>query len=68
MAPLHLIRRYRLLRAVGLRAISIKCAGTVIDASHEAVILRESGVSSTPQLFGSITNGLEYWIARFRGR
>ena len=32
------------------------------------VILRESGVSSTPQLFDSITNTSEYWIARFRGR
>jgi hypothetical protein len=32
------------------------------------VILRESGVSSTPQLFGSITNASEYWVARFRGR
>src|SRR5258705_5186805 len=29
-----------------------------------AVILRESGVSSTPQLRGSITSTLEYWIAR----
>ena len=28
------------------------------------VILRESGVSSTPQLFDSITNTSEYWIAR----
>jgi hypothetical protein len=32
------------------------------------VILRESGVSSTPQLSGSITDVTEYWIARFRGR
>jgi hypothetical protein len=34
----------------------------------ETVILRESGVSSTPQLFGSITSASEYWIARLRGR
>src|SRR5882672_1847049 len=27
-----------------------------------------SGVSSTPQLFDSITDASEYWIARFRGR
>jgi hypothetical protein len=32
------------------------------------VILREGGVSSTPQLFDSITGTSEYWIARFRGR
>jgi hypothetical protein len=32
------------------------------------VIFRESGVSSTPQLFDSITGASEYWIARFRGR
>ena len=37
-------------------------------ASHEAVILRESGVSSTPQLPDSITDTSEYWIARLRGR
>jgi hypothetical protein len=37
-------------------------------ASHQAVILRESGVSSPPQLLGSIINAAEYWIARFRGR
>src|SRR6266436_6006427 len=30
------------------------------------VILRESGVSSTPQLFHSITDASEYWIARPR--
>jgi hypothetical protein len=54
--------------AAGLRAISIKCTVNAIDASHEAVILSESGVSSTPQLLGSIINALEYWIARFRGR
>jgi hypothetical protein len=29
---------------------------------------RESGVSSTPRTFASITNASEYWIARFRGR
>jgi hypothetical protein len=27
---------------------------------------RESGASSTPRLFGSITGTSEYWIARFR--
>jgi len=32
-----------------------------------AVIPRESGVSSTPQLLDSITTGPEYWIIRFRG-
>jgi 5-formyltetrahydrofolate cyclo-ligase len=31
------------------------------------VILRESGVSSTPQLRGFTINVTEYWIARFRG-
>jgi hypothetical protein len=31
------------------------------------VIPRESGESSTPRLFGSITNALGYWITRFRG-
>jgi hypothetical protein len=47
---------------------------------QQAVILRHrvsppaspmtgsSGVSSTPQLFGSVMNASEYWIARFRGR
>src|SRR5437763_7123389 len=33
----------------------------------KAVIPRESGVSTTPRLPGSITNALEYWITRFRG-
>jgi hypothetical protein len=32
--------------------------------SDKAVILRESGVSSTPQLLDSITSALEYWIVR----
>jgi len=32
------------------------------------VILRESGGSSTPRPFGSITDVSEYWVARFRGR
>jgi hypothetical protein len=36
-------------------------------APHEIVILRESGVSSTPQLFDSITAAVEYWITGFRG-
>jgi len=30
----------------------------------KAVILRESGVSSTPQLFDLMANALEYWITR----
>jgi hypothetical protein len=30
----------------------------------KTVILRESGVSSTPRLLDSITNASEYWIAR----
>ncbi len=34
----------------------------------QIVILRESGVSSTPQLLGSIIDVSEYRIARFRGR
>jgi len=29
---------------------------------------RESGASSTPQLFSNAQASLEYWIARFRGR
>jgi len=33
----------------------------------KTVILRESGVSSTPQLLDSITDALEYWITRLRG-
>src|SRR5476651_842810 len=33
-----------------------------------AVILRESGVSGTPRLRGSVASALEYWIARLRGR
>ena len=33
-----------------------------------AVILRESGVSSTVEPYGSIIGSLEYWIARLRGR
>jgi hypothetical protein len=33
-------------------------------APPETVILRESGVSSTPQLLDSITGASEYWIAR----
>ena len=31
----------------------------------QIVILHESGVSSTPQLLGSIIDVPEYWIARF---
>jgi hypothetical protein len=54
--------------AAGLRAISVRCTVNAIDASHEAVIFRESGVSSTPQILGSIVDVSEYWIARFRGR
>jgi hypothetical protein len=34
----------------------------------EAVILRESGVSSTLRLLDSIIGVSEYWIARFCGR
>src|SRR3981081_4269214 len=34
-----------------------------LDAKQEVVILRESGVSSTPQLLGSVTSASEYWIA-----
>ena len=37
-------------------------------ASCDSVKLRESGVSSTLQLLGSIVDTSEYWIARFRGR
>jgi len=37
-------------------------------APHTVVIPRESGVSSMPQPFDSFTSGLEYWLARFRGR
>src|SRR5258708_14303178 len=33
--------------------------------STTAVIPRESGVSSTPQLRGSIATALEYWITRW---
>jgi hypothetical protein len=36
-------------------------------APSSAVIPRESGVSSTLQLPGSIISALEYWITRFRG-
>jgi hypothetical protein len=32
----------------------------------EAVILRESGVSSTPRPIDSIIDASEYWIARWR--
>jgi hypothetical protein len=35
--------------------------------AYAAVIPRESGVSSTPQLLDSIASPLEYWITRFRG-
>jgi hypothetical protein len=35
-------------------------------AAQEVVIPRACGVSSTPQLLGSIMDGSEYWIARFR--
>jgi hypothetical protein len=28
----------------------------------QAVVLREGGVSSTPQLLDSITSALKYWI------
>jgi hypothetical protein len=33
----------------------------------QAVILRESGVSSTPRPFDQIMDTLEYWITRIRG-
>ena len=50
-----------------------QCAGVVSRSGAkgrlaQTVILRESGVSSTPQLLGSIIDVSEYWIARFRGR
>jgi hypothetical protein len=35
--------------------------------AYTAVMPRESGASSTPQLFDSIKRALEYWITRFRG-
>jgi hypothetical protein len=41
---------------------------TQAAATQEAVILRESGVSSTQRPLDSITDASEYWIARFRGR
>jgi len=33
----------------------------------KTVILRESGVSSTPGPLGKMANALEYWIIRLRG-
>jgi hypothetical protein len=33
----------------------------------KAVILRESGVSSTPQILDLMADALEYWITRVRG-
>jgi hypothetical protein len=41
-------------------------AGALLQ--RRSVILRESGVSSTPQLFDFNISISEYWIARFRGR
>src|SRR5882757_7284383 len=38
----------------------------VIAKSSTTVILRESGVSSTPRLCDFIMDASEYWIARFR--
>jgi hypothetical protein len=35
--------------------------------AYAAVMPRESGASSTPQLLDSIASALEYWITRFRG-
>jgi hypothetical protein len=40
---------------------------STVQPRSQAVILRESGVSSTPRPFGQITDALEYWITRFRG-
>ena len=37
-------------------------------ASHQAVIPRASGVSSTPHALDPIAGASEYWIARFRRR
>jgi len=33
----------------------------------QAVILRESGVSSTLRPFGQVANALGYWVTRLRG-
>src|ERR1700730_6262965 len=40
-------------------------AGLLRELVPTPVIPRESGVSSTPRLRGSIASALEYWIARF---
>jgi hypothetical protein len=45
-----------------------RCSGAIEVrnvAQHAAVMLRESGASSTPRPFGSIADVSEYWIARW---
>src|SRR5216684_6409638 len=49
-------------------SLKIESVAKYERATPSAVILRESGVSSTPRLLGSISGASEYWIARLRGR
>jgi hypothetical protein len=44
--------------------ISKSSVAIIKDTVAETVIPRACGVSSTPQLFDSITNVSEYWIVR----
>jgi len=43
----------------------------LIALAHRLTNIRHTGAfgsSSTPRLFGAITDAPDYWIARFRGR
>jgi hypothetical protein len=69
MVPTYFRRELRdraLQRPSRLRTFLVAAEFIAADPPS-TVILRESGVSSTPQLRDSITSALEYWIIRFRG-
>ena len=59
--------------AASIKAGDQEAGGEVADVGREsllqpaAVILRESGVSSTPRPHGQRWSTLEYWVTRFRG-
>src|ERR1700679_3644247 len=69
MVPTYFRRELRdraLQRPSRLRTLSFCRRDCFAAASaRTAVILRESGVSSTPQDSGSIVGALEYWIIRW---
>ncbi|MBT1510806.1 hypothetical protein KIP88_09850 [Bradyrhizobium sp. SRL28] len=60
LPPGHAVRR--VLRVHDAASVTVNFRHTA-----SAVIPREGGVSSTPQLLDGLQASLEYWITRFRG-